>query len=78
MLRGARPLDTSSVTDSYVGQFLPQAVAAVLGAAAVTTYLIVLDPLVGAIVLVCAVITPIVPSLSRGLLAERSRAWFAG
>ena len=73
MLRGARPLDTSSVTDSYVGQFLPQAVAA-----AVTTYLIVLDPLVGAIVLVCAVITPIVPSLSRGLLAERSRAWFAG
>ncbi len=71
-------VDGVETLDNYVGQFLPQAVAAVLGAAAVTTYLIVLDPLVGAIVLVCAVITPIVPSLSRGFLAERNRAWFAG
>jgi len=70
-------VDGVETLDNYVGQFLPQAVAAVLGATAVTTYLVVLDPLVGVIVLVCAVVTPIVPSLSRRLLADRNRAWFA-
>lgn len=70
-------VDGVETLDNYVGQFLPQAVAAVLGATAVTAYLVVLDPLVGVIVLVCAVVTPIVPSLSRQLLEDCNRAWFA-
>ncbi len=71
-------VDGVETLDPYVGRFLPHAVAAVVGAAAVTAYLIVLDPLVGVIVLACAVITPVVPGLSRRLIDSRMTAWFAG
>lgn len=71
-------VDGVETLDPYFGRFLPQAVAAVLGATAVTAFLAVLDPLVGAIVLVCALITPILPGLSRRLMDDRNKAWFAG
>ncbi|CAN5693300.1 ABC transporter ATP-binding protein [soil metagenome] len=69
-------VDGVETLDPYVGRFLPQVVAAVLGATAVTVFLAVLDPLVGVIVLVCAVITPIMPGLSRRLMDDRNKAWF--
>lgn len=50
-------------------------VAAVLGAAAVTAYLVVL---VGLIVMGCAVLTLLVPSLSNRLFEDRNRVRFAG
>ncbi|MGH8908189.1 MAG: ABC transporter ATP-binding protein [Egibacteraceae bacterium] len=69
-------VDGVEAVDAYVGRFLPQCVVTVVGAAGVTAYVIVLDPLVGAIVLVCAVISPLVPKLSQRLIRARTQAWW--
>jgi ATP-binding cassette, subfamily C, bacterial CydD len=69
-------VDGVETLDPYVGRFMPQVVAAILGATAVTSYVIVLDPLVGTIILGCALLVPIVPSLSRRLLDRRSAPWW--
>lgn len=71
-------VDGVETVDAYVGRFLPQTIAAVVGAVGVTAVLVTLDPLVGLIVLVCAVAIPMVPLVSRRLLASRRAAWFAG
>lgn len=58
-------VDGVETLDAYVGRFLRQVVAAVLGAAGVTAYLIILDPMVGSVVLACAVVTAVVPAGRR-------------
>jgi ATP-binding cassette, subfamily C, bacterial CydD len=73
----ATVVDGVETLDAYVGRFLPQTVAAVLGAAGVTVFLVLLDPLVGVMVAVCAVVIPVVPLVSRRALASRNKAWFS-
>ncbi|WP_181957782.1 ABC transporter ATP-binding protein [Nonomuraea longispora] len=71
-------VDSIETADAYVGKFLPQMIAAVLGAVAVTAYLFMLDPLVGAVVLACALLLPVLPLLSDRVLRDRNAAWFRG
>jgi ABC-type multidrug transport system fused ATPase/permease subunit len=68
-------VDGVEALEAYVGRFLPQLVAAVLGAAGVTAYLIVLDPLAGGVVLACALATALVPIASKRLFQIRMRDW---
>ncbi|MFI7134065.1 ABC transporter ATP-binding protein [Nonomuraea sp. NPDC050153] len=69
-------VDSIETADAYVGKFLPQVIAAILGAIAVTAYLFTLDPLVGAVVLACALLMPVLPLVSDRVLRGRNAAWF--
>lgn len=69
-------VDGVETLDAFIGRYLPQAVAAVIGASAVTAYVIVLDPLVGTIILACGVLVPVVPVLSRRVLDTRNKPWW--
>ncbi|GAA5063292.1 ABC-type multidrug transport system fused ATPase/permease subunit [Thermocatellispora tengchongensis] len=71
-------VDGIETADAYVGRFLPQVIAAVLGAIAVTAYLFTLDPLVGGVVLACALLLPVLPLASDRILRARNAAWFRG
>lgn len=70
-------VDGVEAVDPYVGQFLPQAIATVVGAAAITAYIVVLDPLVGGIVLACAAATPLVPLVSERLMKTKMDRWWS-
>ncbi|MGW0068688.1 ABC transporter ATP-binding protein [Streptosporangium sandarakinum] len=71
-------VDGIETADAYISRFLPQVIAAVLGAVAVTAYLFVLDPLVGAVVLACALLMTVLPLVSDRVLRDRNAAWFRG
>ncbi|SDR22757.1 ABC transporter ATP-binding protein [Thermostaphylospora chromogena] len=71
-------VDGVETVDAYVGRFLPQTIAALLGAVGVTSFLFVLDPIIGVVVLVCAVLIPVLPLLSKRMLKDRNAAWFRG
>ena len=68
-------VDAVEAVDPYVSRFVPQAIAGVISALAVAAYLVVLDPLVGLIVVVCGTVVPIVPALSRRLTDRRMEPW---
>ena len=70
-------VDGVETLDAYVGKFLPQAAAAVISAAAVAAFLIVIDPVVGLVVLGCGLLVPVVPALSDRLLRRRMDPWMA-
>jgi ATP-binding cassette subfamily C protein CydD len=71
-------VDGIETVDAYVGKFLPQTVAALAGAVGVTAFLFVLDPIIGVVVLVCAVLMPVLPLVSNRVLRGRNAAWFRG
>ncbi|TYB57236.1 ABC transporter ATP-binding protein [Nonomuraea sp. PA05] len=71
-------VDGIETADAYIGRFLPQVIASVLGAIAVTAYLFTLDPLVGGVVLACALLLPVLPLVSDRVLRDRNAAWFRG
>ncbi|MEU8403883.1 ABC transporter ATP-binding protein [Nonomuraea sp. NPDC048892] len=71
-------VDGIETVDAYIGRFLPQVIASVLGAVAVTAYLFTLDPLVGGVVLACALLLPVLPLVSDRVLRDRNAAWFRG
>lgn len=52
-------VDAVEQLDPLVGRFLPQVAASIIGAVGVTAYVFVLDPLVGAIILGCALAAPV-------------------
>jgi len=70
-------VDAVERIEPYVGRFLPQAWAAAIGFAAVAGYLVVLDPLVGAVVLGCGLLGPAVPWVARGYWDVHGKAWWA-
>ncbi|MDQ7908057.1 ABC transporter ATP-binding protein [Phytohabitans sp. ZYX-F-186] len=70
-------VDGVEALDAYVGRFLPQAIAAIVGAAAIAGFLLALDPVVGTVVLACALVVPVVPQLSQKVLASRMDPWMA-
>ncbi|MDA0633946.1 ABC transporter ATP-binding protein [Nonomuraea sp. MCN248] len=71
-------VDGIETADAYIGRFLPQVAASVIAAVAVTAYLFTLDPLVGGVVLACALLLPAVPLLSDRVLRDRNAAWLRG
>jgi ATP-binding cassette subfamily C protein CydD len=70
-------VDGVELLDPLVGRFLPQVAASVLGAAAVTAYLVALDPLVGLVVLGSTLAAPAVAWGSERLIDARASAWTA-
>ncbi|MEX5635693.1 ABC transporter ATP-binding protein [Parafrankia sp. FMc2] len=62
--------------DPFVALFAPQAVAAMIGAGATTAVLVVIDPVIGITVGLCAAAAPAVPRLSRRLLHSRYLPWW--
>ncbi|MFC0531829.1 ABC transporter ATP-binding protein/permease [Phytohabitans kaempferiae] len=70
-------VDGVEALDAYVGRFIPQAIASVVGAAAIAGFLLALDPVVGGVVLACALVVPLVPQLSQKVLAGRMDPWMA-
>lgn len=71
-------VDGVETVDAYVGKFLPQTFAALLGAVGVTSFLFVLDPVIGVVVLACAALMPVLPLVSDRVLRGRNAAWFRG
>ncbi|RBQ20638.1 ABC transporter ATP-binding protein [Spongiactinospora rosea] len=71
-------VDGIETVDAYVGRFLPQMVAALVGAVGVTAFLFVLDPVIGVVVLGCAALMPVLPLVSDKVLRGRNAAWFRG
>lgn len=69
-------VDGVEAVDPCIGRLLPQAVATLVGAAAITAYVLVLDPLVGGIVLACAAATPLVPAVSDRLMKGTIDRWW--
>lgn len=63
--------------EPYVGQFLPQTIAAVVGAVAVNAYIIAIDPLVGAIILACGVLGPAALWQARRYWTTHGKEWWA-
>ncbi|MGQ0679808.1 MAG: ABC transporter ATP-binding protein [Actinomycetota bacterium] len=68
-------VDAVEMLDPLVGRFLPQITASIVGASAITGYIFTLDASVGAVILVCAVVAPLVPRLTQRLLESRTSAW---
>lgn len=61
--------------DPLVGRFVPQMFAAVIGAVAVTTVVIWIDPLVGMIILVCALAAPFAAAVGERWMRRSADAW---
>ena len=57
-------VDGVEFLDKYYGVFLPQLVVSLLGAAALAIYITIIDPGVGAVVIICAILVPVVPRVS--------------
>ncbi|MGH3765614.1 MAG: ABC transporter ATP-binding protein [Pseudonocardiaceae bacterium] len=70
-------VDSVEQLDPLVGRFLPQIAASIIGAVGVTAYVIVLDPLVGVIILVCALAAPVAAVVGSRLMKRRADAWTA-
>ncbi|MFE0153588.1 ABC transporter ATP-binding protein [Nonomuraea sp. NPDC059007] len=71
-------VDGIETADAYLGRFLPQLAAALIGAVGVTAFLFTLDPVIGIVVLACAVLMPVLPLASDRVLRNRNDAWFRG
>ncbi len=70
-------VDAVERLEPYIGRFLPQAWAAAAGFAAVTGYLIALDPVVGVVVGCCGLLGPLVPWVARRYWNVHGSAWWA-
>jgi ATP-binding cassette, subfamily C, bacterial CydD len=68
-------VDAVEQLDPLVGRFLPQVAASIIGAVGVTAYVIVLDPLVGMIILGCALAAPVAAVVGSRLMKRRADAW---
>ena len=71
-------VDGIETVDAYIGRFLPQTIASLLGAVGVTSFLFVLDPIIGVAVLACAVLMAVLPLASNRVLKDRNDAWLRG
>jgi ABC-type multidrug transport system fused ATPase/permease subunit len=71
-------VDGVETLDPYVALLAPQAVAAVVGAAATVGVIASIDLPVGLVIGACAAAAPVVPRASRRLLRRRYRPWWEG
>lgn len=70
--------DGLETLDPLVGRFMPQVVATVVGAAAVSALLVTLDAVVGLIVVACVLVVAAAPWLSDRYLRPRTMGWWHG
>ena len=71
-------VDGVEALESYVGYYLPQAVVSVVVPLSIVGVVLVLDPLIGVVVLACALAVPLIPRIWDGLLGEYGqRHWAA-
>ncbi len=71
-------VDGVEALEAYLGYYLPQSIVAVVAPLAVVAFISVLSPLVGLVVLACALAVPLAPRLWDGLLGEYGqRHWRA-
>ena len=71
-------VDGVEALEAYLGYYLPQSIVALVAPLAVVAFIFVLSPLVGLVVLACALAVPLAPRLWDGLLGEYGqRHWRA-
>ena len=71
-------VDGVEALEAYVGYYLPQAVVSVVVPICIVGFIVLLDPLIGVIVLACALAVPLIPRIWDRLLGEYGeRHWAA-
>ena len=71
-------VDGVEALESYVGYYLPQAVVSVVVPICIVGVIVFLDPLIGVVVLACALAVPLIPRIWDRLLGEYGqRHWAA-
>ena len=68
-------VDSVDRLDRYVGGFLPLVGSSLIGALAIATTIVVIDPLVGTIVLVSAIVVLLAPLLTRRIVQRANAEW---
>ena len=71
-------VDGVEALESYVGYYLPQAVVSVVVPICIVGVIVLLDPVIGVVVLACALAVPLIPRIWDRLLGEYGqRHWAA-
>ena len=70
-------VDSVELLDPLVGRFVPTVVASVLGSCLASVYVIAVDPVVGLIVLACALLAPLSKVVGEKWISERGDRWMA-
>ncbi|HTW18309.1 MAG TPA: ABC transporter ATP-binding protein [Nocardioides sp.] len=68
-------VDSVELLDPLIGRFVPAVYAAVIGACLGAAYVVAVDPLVGGIVLLCALLAPVSKMAGSRLMEERGDRW---
>lgn len=68
-------VDSAELLDPLVGRFVPAVVASVLGSCLASVYVIAVDPVVGLVVLACALLAPLSKVAGRNWIQERGDRW---
>lgn len=73
----ATAVDAVELLDPLVGRFLPQVFASIIGTALAGAVVIAIDPLVGAVIVVCAAAAPISYLVGSRLMKRSGDEWTA-
>ncbi|MFE0028574.1 ABC transporter ATP-binding protein [Amycolatopsis sp. NPDC059021] len=68
-------VDSVELLDPLLGRFVPTVVASVLGSCLASVYVIAVDPVVGLVVLVCALLAPLSKLFGEQAIRERGSRW---
>ncbi|WP_215546393.1 ABC transporter ATP-binding protein [Amycolatopsis sp. CA-230715] len=68
-------VDSAELLDPLVGRFVPAVLASVLGSCLASVYVIAVDPVVGLVVLACALLAPLSKVAGRNWIQERGDRW---
>jgi ATP-binding cassette, subfamily C, bacterial CydD len=69
-------VDGVETIERFVSSFLPQLAVSVISAVVIVILVSAIDPVVGAIVLIAAVLVPVAPLVSRIVLRPAGKAWW--
>lgn len=70
-------VDNVESLDPYYGRFIPQVFTSAVGAVVLVTYIITVDPVVGLVVAICALVVPCSTQVSRRHWKRASTRWTA-
>ncbi len=68
-------VDAVELLDPLVGRFVPAVIASILGSCLASVYVIAVDPVVGLIVLCCALFAPLSKALGERWISPRADRW---
>lgn len=74
----AKLVDSVEAVDPFLARLIPQYIVTPLAAAGMAAFVIAIDPLVGLVVLACAVTAPLVPLLSWRFVRAPTERWQRG